>query len=165
VILLAWLIVIGPLIAFSLVAGTVTLNFSARVMDAVGIEGSDSRIILRVLAAVVTLGADYLIVHLLLSRMGGIRPPRKALMIGAATGALVIQLLRIPMAWILSFSVDKPQYGALALPIGVLLVIYLNSLTVYGAAALTAGFAERDVPIEDIAPAVDVEQAQPDVPA
>jgi uncharacterized BrkB/YihY/UPF0761 family membrane protein len=75
----------------------------------------------------------------------------------------VIQILRIPMALILEFSADKPQYGALAIPIGVLLVLYLNSITVYGAAALTAGIAERDVPLEEIAPAIETAEAQPEV--
>jgi len=64
------------------------------------------------------------------------------------------------MALILGFSVDRPQYGALTMPSGFLLVVYLNSLRLCGAAALTADFAERDVPIDEIKPAVDVETAQ-----
>ncbi len=158
--LLGWLIVIGSLIAFSLVAGTVTVNFANRVMDAIGIEGTESRWLARVGAGVVTLGVDFLIMRLVLGRLGGIRPPRKALNVGCVVGAVGIELLRIPMALILSFSVDKPQYGALTVPIGILLVLYLNSLTLYGAAALTAGVAERDIPIDEIKPATDIEAAQ-----
>ncbi len=154
--LLSWLLAIGPLIAFSLVGGTLVLNFADRVMDGVGIESTSDRYLVRLLAALFVLGTDYLVVHLMLSRMGGIRPPKKALILGAASGGLVIQLLRIPMALIVDLSVDKPQYGALAMPIGVLLVLYLNSVTLYGAAALTAGFAERNVPIEEILPGPDV---------
>jgi membrane protein len=119
--------------------------------------------VVRALAAIAVLAVDYLIVHLMLSRMGGIRPPRRALVLGAAAGGLVIQLLRIPMALIVDLSTDKPQYGALAIPIGVLLVLYLNSMTLYGAAALTAGFAERDVPIDEIVPSSDVREVQADV--
>lgn len=161
--LLGWLVVIGTLIVFSLVGGTLVLNFADRVMESVGIEGSPDRYVVRALAGLVVLAIDYLIVHLLLSRMGGIRPPRRALVLGAAVGGLVIQLLRIPMALIVDLSTDKPQYGALAIPVGVLLVLYLNSMTLYGAAALTAGFAERDVPIEEIVPTADIEEAQPDL--
>ncbi len=161
--LLGWLVVIGSLIAFSLVAGTVTANFANQVMDAAGIEGSGTRLLVRIAAVVVTLAVDFLVMRLLLGRLGGIRPPRKALNLGSAIGALAIQVLRIPMALIIGFSVDKPQYSALAVPIGILLVIYLNSITVYGAAALTAGFAERDVPIDQIKPATDIETAQSDI--
>ncbi|MGD2043375.1 MAG: YihY/virulence factor BrkB family protein [Acidimicrobiia bacterium] len=161
--LLGWLVVIGTLIAFSLVGGTLVLNFADSVMANFGIEGSPDRYVVRALAAIAVLAVDYLIVHLMLSRMGGIRPPRRALVLGAAAGGLVIQLLRIPMALIVDLSTDKPQYGALAIPIGVLLVLYLNSMTLYGAAALTAGFAERDVPIDEIVPSSDVREVQADV--
>ena len=51
------------------------------------------------------------------------------------------------MALLVAFTVDKPQYGAFAAPIGVLFVLYLQSTALYGAAALTAGIAERDVPL------------------
>ncbi len=163
VILLGWLLVIGPLIAFSFVAGTLVHRLAYRFFDAWGIEASTDRFLLTLLAVVLTLAADFLLVYVLLGRLGGIRPPTKALLIGAAAGAFAIQVLRIPMAWILEFSVDKPQYGALAIPIGVLLVLYLNTMAVYGAAALTAGYAEKDVPLEEIAPAIDIEAAQPDI--
>lgn len=163
--LLGWLLAIGPLIALSLVGGSLVLNFANRVMDSVGIEGAPDRYLVRLVAAVVVLATDYLVVHLLLGRMGGIRPPKKALVVGAAAGGLVIQLLRIPMSLIVDLSIDKPQYGALAIPIGVLLVLYLNSMTLYGAAALAAGYAERNVPIAEIVPTSDVEAAQPDLDA
>jgi membrane protein len=157
--LLGWLLAVGPLILFSLVGGTLTLNFAERVMNSLAIEGTDERYLIRLLAGGLVLGADYLVVHLLLSRMGGIRPPKRALVIGAAVGGLFIQLLRIPMALIVNLSIDKPQYGALAIPIGILLVLYLNSVILYGAAALTAGFAERDVPIEELIPTSNAEDA------
>jgi membrane protein len=153
--LLGWLLVIGPLIALSLVGGTLILNFADRVMSNAGIEGTTDRYLIRFLAALFVLGADYLVVHLMLGRMGGIRPSKRALMIGAVAGGLIIQLLRIPMALIVDLSTDKPQYGALAIPIGVLLVLYLNSMTLYGAAALCAGYSEREVPIEEIIPTAD----------
>jgi membrane protein len=161
--LLGVLIVLGTLIAFSLVGGSIIWNFSDRVMDAVGITGTENRWLVRIAGIAATLLADFLVVWIILGRLGGIRPPRRALLVGCVAGAFAIQILRIPMAFILRFSVDKPQYGALAVPIGILLVLYLNALAVYGAAALTAGFAERDIPLEEIHPATDIETAQLDV--
>jgi uncharacterized BrkB/YihY/UPF0761 family membrane protein len=73
------------------------------------------------------------------------------------------------MTLLVAFTVDKPQYGAFAAPIGVLFVLYLQSTALYAAAALTAGVAERDVPLEVLqATGVDevqaaVEQASIDV--
>jgi membrane protein len=105
-----------------------------------------------VAAVAIALGADYLVVRLMLSRTGGIRPPSRALAVGAAAGAVTLQLLRVPMGLILELAVDKPQYGALTVPISLLLVLYLNSTILYAAAALTAGVAEREVPLDEILP-------------
>ncbi|MEN8040546.1 MAG: YhjD/YihY/BrkB family envelope integrity protein [Actinomycetota bacterium] len=163
VILLGWLIIIGPLIAFSFVAGTMIHRVSYRVFNALEIEGSTDRFLITLLAVVLTLAADVLVVYLILGRLGGIRPPSRALMIGSAAGAIALQLLRIPMGWILELSLDKPQYGALAIPIGILLVLYLNSNAIYGSAAFAAGIAEKDVPLDEIAPAIEIEEAQPDL--
>jgi membrane protein len=150
VLLLGWLVVIGPLIMGSLVAGIATQNFSSRVMDLFGWEGSRDLVIVQVLAVVVTLGLDFLVVFLVIGRLGGIRPPTSSLVIGSAFGAVVLQLLRVVMGLVLKVSADKPQYGTLTLPIGILLVLYLNTLTLFVAAALTAGIAERSVPIDEI---------------
>lgn len=158
--LLGWLLVIGPLIAFSFVAVTFTLNFADRVGEAIGMEGTGGRYLVGVVAVVVAIGADYLVVRLMLSRTGGIRPPSRALVIGSVTGAVVLQLLRVPMSLILELTVDKPQYGALTVPISLLLILYLNSTILYAAAALTAGVADREVPLDEILPTPETEQAK-----
>ncbi len=163
IILMGWLMVIGPLIAFSFVAGTMVHRVSYRVFNALGIESSTDRFLLTLLAVALTLGADFLVVHVILGRLGGIRPPGRALLIGSVAGAVALQILRIPMGWILELSLAKPQYGALAIPIGILMVLYLNSNAIYGAAALAAGFAEKDVPLDEIAPAIGIEEAQRDL--
>lgn len=150
--LLAWLVVVGPLIAFSFVAQSMVLGFGSRVFADLGVEGTDERILLSIAAVAVTLLADFAVVYVMLRHMGGIRPERKALVIGAAVGAVAIAAIRLPMALILELSLDKPQYGAFAVPIGVLLVLYFNAMILYGAAALTAGIAGQDVPLEHLAP-------------
>lgn len=63
--------------------------------------------------------------------------------------------------WIIlvAFTVDKPQYGAFAAPIGVLFALYLQTTALYGSAALTAGIADRDIPLE-VLRATDVDEAQ-----
>jgi uncharacterized BrkB/YihY/UPF0761 family membrane protein len=59
-------------------------------------------------------------------------------------GAIGIEILKSVMSSIVSWSVSKPQYGAFAVPITVLLVLYLLTLVTYVAASLTAGVAETD---------------------
>jgi membrane protein len=112
-----------------------------------------------VVAVAVALGADFLVVYVFLGRMGGIRPSRGARLVGAAAGAIAIEVLKTAMALLVGFTIDAPKYGAFAAPIGVLFVLYLQSTALYGAAALAAGIAERDVPLE-VLQASDIEQAQ-----
>lgn len=157
---MAWLVPLGLLLLVSFVGGTVIYRLSVRWMIDLGIESSNLQVLINSAGIIVMLLADFLLMYIVLGKLGGIRPPKRALQIGAAAGALVIQILRIPMAWILEFSIDQPEYGALAIPIGVLLVIYLNANAVFGSAALTAGIAEKDVPIDDIISTTDIEEAQ-----
>lgn len=160
--LLAWLLLLGPVIGISFVAGSLLTRFAGNLRVQVGLD-ADTGLLIELGAVAATLLLDFVFVYLVLGLFGGIRPPRRPRWIAAAVGALAIQILRIPMALVLELSVDKPQYGAFAAPIGVLLVLYLNTLVVYGAAALCAGIAEREVPLEDLIQTTDVEEVQPDV--
>lgn len=112
--LMGWLLLIAPLIAFSFVAETVAYRFGRDLLTSLGFDSSTFVLAAVALSVILTFGADFLIVYLLLGRLGGIRPPTMAHIIGAAVGAAGLQLLRIPMAAILDLSVDKPQFGALA---------------------------------------------------
>ncbi len=161
--LLGWLLVIGPLILASLVAGIAMQNFSSRMAAEFGWQSTSGRVLMQVAAIALTLLLDVAAIWLMLARLGGIRPRRRPLIIGSLTGAVAVQLLRVVMGLVLKFAADKPQYGALTLPIGILFVLYLNSMAIFGVAALTAAIAERDVPIDQIAPGIDLEDAQPDV--
>lgn len=162
--LIGWLLVIGPLIAFSLAAEAVAIRFGSSALTSLGFEGSGNRTLLIATSIVLSLCASFLVVYVVLGKLGGIRPPRHAHLIGAAIGAVGIELLSIPMGLILSFSIDKPQFGALTTPIGVMLVLYLNTVVVYGAAAVAAGIAERDVPLEEIVPVIDLDNTAVEMP-
>ena len=85
---------------------------------------------------------NFVVVRLMLGRLGGIRPPRTPLIVGAAVGAVVIELLNQAMALLLSFVIDKPKYGALSAPIGIMFVLYLQAIALYAVASLTAALAE-----------------------
>lgn len=148
--LLAWLLLLATLIMLSFITSTLTSNVATRAFSAVGLDWSGPTLLLRLASIVAALALDFLIVYLLLGHLGGIRPEKRARVIGAVFGAVAIELLKGAMSLILSFAIDKPQYGALAAPIGILLVLYFQSLAVYIAASLAAGYAERDVPLAEL---------------
>jgi membrane protein len=155
---LGWLFVLAPLILLSYVASSFVSDLSDRLLDAAGIGWRGPGLVLNLAAVVVTLGANFLVVYLLLGRMGGIRPSPRAALAGAAAGAVAIEILKTGMTLLVQLTIDKPQYGAFAAPIGVLFVLYLQSMALYGAAALTAGVAERDASL-GVRHATDAEDA------
>ena len=143
---LGWFLVLAPLVLLSFVSATFTANLLDRVLSVLGIGWEGPMPTLGGFALALTLALNYLVIHVMLSRLGGIRPPRAPLVTGAVTGAVGIEVLKQLMALLLRFVVDKPQYGSFAAPIGIMFVLYLQSLALYCVAALTAASAERSTP-------------------
>ena len=113
---LGWFLVLAPLVLLSFVSASFTANLSARLLDALGLHWDGPRLLLGAAAVVLTMVLNFLVVHLMLGRLGGIRPARTPLLVGAAVGAVVIEVLKQVMALLVGFVIDKPQYGALAAP-------------------------------------------------
>lgn len=145
---LLWLLVIGFLILLSYVTTSLAFNVSDAALSALGVDWRGPGTALMIGSIVATLLINFLIVFLMLGHLGGIRPEPVARIVGAAVGSVLIELLKALMAFIIGFTIDKPEYGTFAAPIGVLLVLYLQSLAVYASAALAAGVADRDTPLE-----------------
>ena len=143
---------LGPLILLSFVSSSFTADLSNQVLETVGVEWQGPGFVLPVLALVFALVVNFFIVYLLLGNLGGIRPPRRARVIGSGVGAVVIEVLKVLMSLLISFTIDKPQYGAIAAPIGILFVLFLLTMALYASAALTAGIADKDVPLELLEP-------------
>jgi len=148
IIALLWLLAVGPMILVSFVASSFTSDLSNQVFEALSIEWEGPGFLLGAAAVVLTLGLNFAIIYLLLGNLGGIRPPRRARTIGAAVGAVITELLKSVMTLLVGFTIDQPEYGALAAPIGILFVLFLLSMALYSSAALTAGVADLDVPLD-----------------
>lgn len=140
--LIGWLVVIAPLLVLSLTPSLLLAELGDPVLQAVGVGDNDGVGVVMVLASyVAAIALNFLIIYILFSRLGGIRPARGARAIGAILGAVVIELLRFVMTSVIAYAVDRPQYGAFAVPIAVLLVFYLQCLAFYFSAALAAAVA------------------------
>lgn len=147
---LGWLFILGPLIALSFVTSSLTSNLSSQILDWIGIDSSGWQTSIRFASILLALVLDFIIVFLLLSHFGGIRPDRKSLIIGSLFGAVTIELLKTLMATLIALTVQRPQYGALAAPIGILFVFFLLCNALYLSAALTAAIADRHVPLRQL---------------
>jgi membrane protein len=139
--LLAWMLLLVPLIGLSFVPSTLISTFAQPVMDTLGLQGGFWTYALFGLTAVVSILLNALVVWLILGHLGGVKPERRPRLIGAFIGAIGIEVLKYLLSFIIAWSIGKPQYGAFAAPIAMLLVLYLEVLVLYFAACLTAGIA------------------------
>lgn len=141
---LGWFLALAPLVLLSFVGASFTSDLADLLLDALGLDWGGPRVLLAAGALVLTMALNFLVIHLMLGRLGGIRPPRTPLLVGATVGAVAIEVLKQAMALLVGYAIDRPQFGALAAPIGIMFVLYLQSLALYAVASLTAALAERD---------------------
>ncbi|GAA2025031.1 hypothetical protein GCM10009740_13330 [Terrabacter terrae] len=137
-----WFLVLAPVVLLSFVSATITTDLSRRLLDALGVDWTGPELLLGVAALAFAVLLNFVWIYWVLGWLGGIRPRRWALIRGAGLGALVIEVLKQAMALLVGFVLRRPQYGALAAPIGILFVLYLQSVALYAVASLTAALAQ-----------------------
>jgi uncharacterized BrkB/YihY/UPF0761 family membrane protein len=146
------LIVIAPLAVVSFGSASLTSSLIGPVLEVMGWESAPIRTALVGVGLALGFLVDLSILWILLGRLGGIRPHRRprliASLIGAVTAGVIKQLLEEIVAW----SLDKPQYGAFAAPLAILLVLSLLAAVLYGSAALAGGISDRQVPLAELQP-------------
>lgn len=142
--LLGWLAILGPLVVVSYSLSTAVSGFGRDILDAMGLSSSIGRVATISLATLLTFALDVGISALLLSRLGGVVPARRAVLSGAVLCAVVITLVKLLIGVIISWSVGRPQYGSFAIPVTVLVLLWIQSMGLYAAACLTAGIADSD---------------------
>lgn len=145
-----WLLLLAPMaLASYLLSGSVA-GLLNTLLEALGLYriGADALVIATSMA--VSIGLNFLIVFLIFGHLGGIRPPMGPRLIGSALSAIAIEALKYLMGFVISYSISKPQYGAFAAPITLLLVFYLQVMAVFLGASLIAGMSEQ--PSDDTDP-------------
>ncbi len=140
--LLGWMLLLAPLILISFAASLLVTTLAGPILDFFGSTSTAGQILLQVGTRLASLIVGFIVVYLMSGHLGGIRPPRRARLIGAAVAAVAIEILKAVMSLVVAWSISKPQYGAFAAPITVLLVLYLLTVVTYLSAALTAALAE-----------------------
>ena len=142
--MLAFVFTLGPLLVVSFAPSLMLTSLAEPLRDVLDLEGGAERWVLVLGSTAVSLSVNYLVVYVVLGWLGGIRPPKRPHRIGALVAAIMLETLKHLSATIVSFSVSRPQYGALAVPITIGLVLFLFAMAIYLAASLTAVVAIRD---------------------
>ncbi len=148
--LLGWLFLVAPLVVMSFAPSLLVARFADPVLEFIGIDGNGWVQSLTLLAAYsLSLVLNAAVLYLLLGHLGGIMPDGRSRLIGAGVGAVGMEALRFGATWVVSWAVARPQYGAFAVPIAMMLVFYLHCLVLYFSASLVTALAEHrggDVP-------------------
>lgn len=142
--MLGMMLLLGPLILLSFVPSLLITTVSGPVEDWLGLESRLSQNLLWLSSVALSLCLNYLVIYLVIGWLGGICPPTRPRRIGAASGAVAVEVLKLTMANIISWSLSKPQYGAFAVPITIMLLLYLLSFALYVSACLTAAIAIKE---------------------
>lgn len=142
--LLAWMLVLVPLMALSFIPAVAITDFAKPILTSMGVQSGVVSALLLVITEVVSLGLNFLVIWLIFSHLGGIRPSRHARLVGCIFGAIGIEILKYLLSAIIGWSMSKPQYGAFAAPIAMMFVLFLESLVLCLAACFTAATAEGE---------------------
>lgn len=154
--LVGWLLVLAPLAMASYVMSGAVSAFAKEIFDWLGATGVVAQSAIVIGGYAVALALDFLIIFLLLGHFGGIMPNLRARLVGAGIGAICIELLKFMLVSVVAWSLSDSKYGVFASTITALLVIYLQCLTVFICAAITAALSEP----EEVVPETSDEQPE-----
>ncbi|MEV5506443.1 YihY/virulence factor BrkB family protein [Streptomyces orinoci] len=103
--------------------------------------------VLSVAGVLVAVLADFLVMLYVLSRLPGVLPPRRRLLVGALIGAVGLEVLKLVLSGYLGHVAAKSMYGAFGTPVALLLWInFMARLTLYCAAWTATKSARSPAP-------------------
>lgn len=146
------LVVVAPLVALSFFTLSVASGQGGKTLTALGLDSGVARALTTALVLLVGYLIDVLILWILLGTLGGIKPDRRPRIIASVIGAAAIGVIKQMLGLIISWSLDKPQYGALALPLAILFVMSLFATVLYACAAIAGGISDKDIPLDELEP-------------
>jgi membrane protein len=117
-------------------AGSVAVGWTA---ELIGISDRGAGgVVLQVATLVVAALAGFLLLLYLLTLLPGVEPPRRALLVAAAIGAIGFELLKLLLGSYMKGVAAKSMYGAFGVPVALLLWINLSAKLLLFCAAWTA---------------------------
>jgi membrane protein len=102
-------------------------------------------LLLRIIAFVVAVVADFLVLLYALTLLPGVEPPRRRLLVAALIGAVGFELLKLLLSGYIQGVATKSMYGAFGVPVALLLWINFTSKLVLFCAAWTATESSTEI--------------------
>lgn len=116
-----------------------------RVAEAIGLpEGGIGAVLLSVAGFCIAVLADFLLLGYILTKLPGVRPPRRAVVFASFMGAIGIELLKLLLGGYLRGVAARSMYGAFGTPVALLLWINFTAKLLVYCASWTATTEEGD---------------------
>jgi membrane protein len=141
---LANVVLLLPLFAVSYAGTAAATGLFERQLAREGMEGPVAAVLLGVAGVAVALPANMLLLYLVLTRLTGVVPPRRARAIAAAVGALGFEGFKVVSALVIRGALENPRYLGFGVPLALLIVFFLLATLVLASAALAAVLTETD---------------------
>ncbi len=136
---LATLATLGLALLASAALSFVVNALGANLLGWVGFdrESTTSQVVLRVLGAIIVLGADFVLMMIVLRVMSGIQLAREDVAQGALVGAVGLGILKLASGLLVQGASNKPLLAGFAVIVGLLVLLNLISRVILVSAAWT----------------------------
>ncbi|AWN29117.1 YihY/virulence factor BrkB family protein [Streptomyces sp. NEAU-S7GS2] len=140
----ALLLGVGGVAVLSLACSTFASAAVGKAAEAIGLpEGGIGSVLLSVAGFVIAVLADFLLLAYILTRLPGVHPPRRAVVVAGLLGAIGFELLKLLLSGYLQGVASRSMYGAFGTPIALLLWINFTAKLLVYCASWTATDGER----------------------
>ncbi|MGP8299566.1 YihY/virulence factor BrkB family protein [Streptomyces inhibens] len=141
----AMLLGLGGVALLSLACSAFASAAVGKVADAIGLpEGGIGSILLSVAGFCIAVLADFLLLGYVLTRLPGVHPPRRAVVVAGLLGAIGFEVLKLLLSGYLQRVAARSMYGAFGTPIALLLWINFTAKLLVYCASWTATTGERN---------------------
>lgn len=141
---LANVVLLLPLFALSYAGTAAATGLFARGLEQEGLTGAIAVVLVAAAGVAVALPTNVLLLYLVLTRLTGVVPSRRARLVAACVGALGFEVFKVASALIIRWALADPRYLGFGVPLALLIVFFLLATLVLASAALAAVLTEVD---------------------
>ena len=141
--LLGYLLLLSPLVALSYVGSSAAAGLFEPLLTGLGLDGRFALAMIVGVGAAVGILLNSVVIMIIISRLGGVRPPRwrwrASLMAGTA-----LEVVKVGTTSFVAFTISNPRYLSFGSPVAMLLLFYAMASVVLISAAFVATANEPD---------------------
>lgn len=140
---LGYLLALAPIVGLSYVGSSATAGLFRPLLSSLGIGGRGAEIVVSALGLTAGILLNTVVIVVVISRLGGVRPARWRWR-GSLLGGAALEVIKLGTTYFVAFTVNNPRYLSFGAPVAMLLLFYAMATVVLLVAALVATANEPD---------------------